>query len=404
MKLVVQTQLLPDAAQAAKLRTVVERFNAAANHVAGIAFANQTANVYTLRKLCYAEVRARFGLSSQMAQLAIKTARDAYCRDRSIRPVFRNHAAIAYDQRTMRFKGIDRVSLLTLEGRVVVPFVLGQYQRAGMKLPRGQSDLVLRMDGKWFLIVTVDVPEAAPIPVTDFIGVDLGTVNIATDSDGAQMSGAKVEKARRKYGDERRTLQEAAAKRRQGGRRPRSIRRKLAKQRARESRYKKDVNHCTAKEYVETAKRTGRGIALEDLGGIRDRVTARGGDARNRLSGWSFFQFRSFVEYKALRAGVPVVFVDPAYTSQTCAGCGYCDRHNRKTQATFHYLHCGHRDNADRNAARNLRARAIVMWSQGDDYPADIIRWMPVAAPKCRKVGRSHTRNHLPVQAQAAGL
>ena len=78
------------------------------------------------------------------------------------------------------------------------------------------------------------------------------------------------------------------------GKRPRSIRRRLAKDRAKESRYKKDLNHCESKKYVELAKGTGRGIAIEDLKGIRDRVTARGENARNRLSGWSFFQFRSF--------------------------------------------------------------------------------------------------------------
>jgi len=357
-----------------------------------------------LRRLCYEEVRGQFGLSSQMAQLAIKIARDAYCRDKSIRPEFRPLAAMPFDQRTMSFKGIDRVSLLTLEGRIVVPFVLGSYQAERMALPKGQSDLVLRDDGKWFLVITVDVPEEAPVPVTDFIGIDLGVNNIATDSDGGQMPGAKVEKARRKYGDKRKTLQEAAAKRKQSGTRPRSIRRRLAKERAKESRYKRDVNHCTAKDYVANAKGTGRGIAVEDLSGIRDRTTANGADARNRLSGWSFFQFRSFLEYKATLAGVPVAIVDPAYTSQTCAECGYCARRNRKTQATFRCLHCEHSADADFNAARNVRARALVMVSQGDPIPEGIVLRMPIETPKCRNTRRSRNGNHAPVQAQATGL
>ena len=199
MKRIVQTQLLPDRDQAAKLRTVVERFNEAANHVAGVAFEHRTANVFELRKLCYAEIRERFGLSSQMAQLAIKTARDAYCRDRAIRPKFKRHAAVAYDQRIMSFKGIDRVSLLTLDGRVIVPFVLGAYQAEGMTLRKGQSDLVLRKDGKWFLLVTVDVPDGTPVPVTDFIGVDLGLANLATDSDGTRHSGKPIDDVRRKH-------------------------------------------------------------------------------------------------------------------------------------------------------------------------------------------------------------
>jgi predicted transposase len=86
MKLVVQLQLVPDRETGAKLRETVEQFNAAANHVTGFAFDHRTANVFELRRLCYEGVREQFGLSSQMAQLAIKAARDAYCRDKSIRP------------------------------------------------------------------------------------------------------------------------------------------------------------------------------------------------------------------------------------------------------------------------------------------------------------------------------
>ncbi|HMB05820.1 MAG TPA: hypothetical protein VKP69_19045, partial [Isosphaeraceae bacterium] len=193
MELVVQTQLMPDPDQDRKLRAVVGQFNAAANFASGIAFREGTANVYEVRKLAYADVRKRFGLSSQLAQLAIKAACDAYRRDKSIRPLFRPNAAVVYDQRTMSFKGIDRVSLLTLEGRVVMPFVFGNYANERIKLPKGQSDLVLREDGKWFLIVTVDVPDGTPIPATDFIGIDLGIANIATDSDGGRYSGGPVE-------------------------------------------------------------------------------------------------------------------------------------------------------------------------------------------------------------------
>lgn len=365
MKLTLQTQILPGATDAARLKATVECFNEAADWLAGFAFERKVSNKIVLQQLAYRELRDRFGISAQHAVRCIAQVCEAYKRDKTIRPRFCKHAAVPYDKRLMSFKGPDRVSLLTLEGRVIVPVVMGSYQRERFTPAHGQCDLVLRDDGKWFLLVTVDLPEGTEIPATDFIGIDLGIVNIATDSDGGQMSGAKVETARRKYGDRRKTLQEAATKRRKSGRRPRSIRRRMAKDKARAARYKRDVNHCTSKEYVETARRTCRGIALEDLEGIRDGVTARGGDARDRLHGWSFFQFRSFLSYKAQVAGVPVVFVDPAYTSQDCAECGHRDRRNRKTQATFRCVSCGHTDNADRNAARNIRARALVMRPQG---------------------------------------
>jgi IS605 OrfB family transposase len=328
----------------------MERFNAAANHVAGIAFAHHTANVFELRRFCYHDVRERFGLSSQMAQLAIKAVSDAYKRDKTILVSFRAHSAVPYDVRTMSFKGIDRVSLLTLQGRVVIPFILGSYQAERMPQAKGQCDLVLREDGKWFLIVTIDVPEGAPIPVTDFTGVDLGLAKIATDSDGGKRSGEGVEKTRQKRNTVRKRVQSKGTK---------EGRKRLKRQRRKEARFRRHHNHCISKTIVSDAKRTGRGIALEDLKGIRDRVTARGNDARHRLGGWAFGQLRGFLEYKARLAGVPIEPVDPRDTSRTCAECGHCERANRKSQSEFSCRSCGHEAHADVNAARNIRDRAI---------------------------------------------
>jgi putative transposase len=361
MKLVVQIQLMPDADQSARLRATVERTNRAANWIAGIAFEHQEANVFELRKLAYHEVRAKFGLSSQQAQLAIKAVSDAYKRDKSIGVSFREHAAIAYDQRTMGFKGIDRVSLLTLEGRIVVPFILGKYQADRIGNAKGQCDLVSREDGKWFLIVTVDVPEGSPIPVTDFIGVDLGIAQIATDSDGNSYSGKPVEWVRRKHNLQRKRLQKKNT---------RGAKKKLKRVAGKEARFRKHENHCISKQIVATAKGTGRGIACEDLTDIRDRPPAYVQpeirypkpwirEARNQLSGWSFAQLVAFLTYKAALAGVPLVKVDAHYTSQTCSRCGLCSRDNRKSQAKFLCVSCGHAANADKNAAENLSALGI---------------------------------------------
>ena len=152
---------------------------------------------------------------------------------------------------------------MTLSGRVIVPFVMGKYQREQFTLAQGQSDLVLRGDGKWFLLVTVDVPEATPIPTTDFIGVDLGISNIATDSDpdSEPHSGKAVDDIRRKHNLQRKRLQRRGTK---------GAKKKLRRVAQKEARFRRHENHGIAKRIVETAKRTERGIALEDLEGIRD--------------------------------------------------------------------------------------------------------------------------------------
>lgn len=349
MKLTLQLQLLPDADHAARLKATVERFNEAADWLAGQAFERKVSNKIVLQRLCYADLREKFGLSAQMAVRCIAQVCEAYKRDKAKRPRFRKHAAMPFDQRMMSFKGVDRVSLLTLTGRVIVPFLMGKYQRDRFTAAKGQADLVLRKDGKWFLLVTVDLPEGTTPPATDFIGIDLGIINLATDSDGNAYSGEAIERVRRRHHRNRRRLQRKGTK---------GAKKRLKRLAGREARFRRQTNHEISKAIVKSAKDTDRGIAVEDLKGIRDRTTV-GKRQRARHAGWSFFQLRSFLEYKARLAGVFIVAVDPRNTSRTCSACGHCEKANRKDQASFECRHCGYSTNADFNAALNLRMRGL---------------------------------------------
>lgn len=98
----------------------------------------------------------------------------------------------------MSFKGLTHVSLLTLTGRVLVPFLIGQYQAARMDAIKGQADLIYR-HGTFSLAVTLDVPEPTPQSNGDVLVVDLGMVNLATDSTGESFSGQVIEAARKRY-------------------------------------------------------------------------------------------------------------------------------------------------------------------------------------------------------------
>ena len=360
MKLTLQLQLLPDETQANALRGIVERFNEAATWLAGVAFAQQCANKVALQKLTYYELRERFGLPADTAIRCIAQVVEVYKRDKTVAPAFRPHAAVPFSMRkNLGFKGPDRVSIQTLIGRVVVPYLLGAYQAQRFGFAHGQADLVLRRDGLWFLLVTVDVPDGTRIPVTDFIGVDLGVINLATTSDGATYSGDKIESCRTRYARRRQRLQRAAHVAQLNAKRPKNIRRALQRTAMREARFRRDVNHCISKALVAEATGTGRGIALEDLTHIRSRTQFRQ-PQRAKMSGWSFAQLRTFVEYKAQLAGVPVVLVDPRNTSKGCSQCGYVAKVNRQTQARFSCRQCGYTTNADFNAALNIKYRAPV--------------------------------------------
>ncbi|MEW6750516.1 MAG: transposase [Candidatus Latescibacterota bacterium] len=125
-----------------------------------------------------------------------------------------------------------------------------------------------------------------------------------------------------------------------------------------EARFARDVNHQISKRLVAKAEGTARGIALEDLGGIRERLTVRRPQRRSQHA-WTFRQPRAFVEYKARRVGLPVVLVDPRNTSRSCPRCGLADQANRPSQALFRCIQCGFSGHADTIAAENIRRVAV---------------------------------------------
>jgi IS605 OrfB family transposase len=349
MKLTIQLQLVPTADQKTDLLTTMERFNEAATFAARAGFDAGLFGQVNIHKIAYREIRERFGLSSQLAVRAIGKAVECFQRDKKVCPVFKPRSAICYDQRVMSFKGLTTVSLWSLSGRLLIPFVCGPYQQARQGRIKGQADLVYRQ-GKFYLLCTINFPEDAPIKPKDVIGVDMGIVNIATDSDGLTYSGEPIEDVRRHYAKRRAGLNRVGTK---------SARRRLSKIRKREANFRRNENHRISKQIVAKAKATDSAIAVEDLNGIRDRVTVRQ-PQRNRHAGWAFFQLRSFLTYKSALAGIPLVSVDPRKTSKTCSVCGHCDKANRKSQAEFQCKHCGYSTNADFNAARNIRARGVV--------------------------------------------
>lgn len=351
MKLVATVKLLVDTEQKSRLLATMARVNEACSWLAERAFELKSADKLKLQKLHYRDLRDRFGLSAQHTVRAISKVCEVYKRDRSKLPRFRPYGAIPYDQRIYTFKhGLDRVSLLALDGRIIVPCAIGAYHAGRLEGVRGQADLVYRK-GKLYLFVTVDVPDGSPIDPEGWLGVDLGIRNLAVDSDGKAHSGAQTLALRSRVAKLRRGLQSAGT---------RSAKRHLQRLRRRERHFHAHENHVISKSIVSKARDTGRGIAVEDLTGIRDRVTVRKAQ-RTNLHGWSFFELRTFLGYKAALAGVALVAVDPRNTSRTCPECGCIDKANRRSQADFVCTGCCFAANADHVGARNIASRAEVI-------------------------------------------
>lgn len=350
MKLIAQVKLQPTEQQADALRRTMEAANRAANYLSDLAWETKQFKQYDLHHAAYYAIREQFGLSAQAAVRVISKVADAYKLDKKVKRTFRLLGSVAFDNRILRLvPDKNTVSIWTLDGRQQMPFVCGKRQATMLQGQRGESDLVCR-DGEFYLLATCDVDEAPASTADSFLGVDLGIANIAVDSDGAVHQGNAVKNVRYRHRRLRAKLQHKGTK---------STRRRLKKLSGKERRFATWVNHNISKSIVAKAKDTSRGIAVEELGGIRDRVTVRKSQ-RATLHSWSFAQLRSFIEYKARLNGVPVVAVDPRNTSRTCPSCGCVDKANRKTQDAFLCVNCGFSGLADHIAAGNISRRAAV--------------------------------------------
>ena len=349
MQLTAQLKLLPKSEQHKLLEQTLLRCNEACNWISSIAWERQTFKQFSLHNLVYREARERFGLGAQAVIRCIAKVADAYKLDRKVKRAFHFDGAIAFDSRLLKF-GDTYVSIWTLEGRKKVSFVCGEHQRKMLATQKGESKLFLQ-NGTFYLHAACEIAEGTPLVPQDILGVDLGIVNLATDSDGVPY-GEDVRKRRSRFHKTRRSLQRTHTK---------SSKRKLIRRAKKERRFSQDVNHCIAKQLVEKAKRTEQAISLETLKGIRlgNRVSRQ---LRRELHSWAFNDLQQKIEYKAKLAGVPVLYVEAAYTSQMCSVCGHCERSNRKSQSEFSCKSCDTQLHADHNAAMNIAAKAKVNW------------------------------------------
>jgi len=280
MKLIAQVKLLPTPEQMDALRCTLEQANAACRFVSSAAWDTKTFRQYDLHHKCYKAIREQFGLSAQVAVRVIAKVADAYKLDCKTRRAFRPTGSIAYDDRILSWRLQDQtVSIWTVNGRLHIPFVCGERQKELLQTRQGESDLGFYR-GIFFLSATCNVTEPEPVAVDEALGVDLGVINIAVDSDGQVYPASHINNVRHRHRRLRAKLQAKGT---------RSTKRKLKRLSGKEHRFAKDTNHCISKKLVAKAKDTNRALALEDLQGIRKRVTVRR-SRRATLHSWAFFQ------------------------------------------------------------------------------------------------------------------
>lgn len=105
-------------------------------------------------------------------------------------------------------------------------------------------------------------------------------------------------------------------------------------------------------------------VAIENLTGIRARTNQkpRSKTERRRSNSWSFYQLRSFLEYKAIQFGVEIIAVPPAWTSQTCHQCLHIGLRSDKRFKCSNET-CSWSGDADYNGSKNISAIGAVFVS-----------------------------------------
>ena len=350
MKKTLKIKIITNDFQHRALLGTMNMFNQIQNEISTIAFKEKEFRKFQIHKIVYDELKIKYEeYSSQLIIRAIDCVAQSYKNkgiQRKYPTKFKKLSAVVFDERVLTFNE-NSISIWTVEGRIKhIPIVI--HNQELFKFRKGQADLVYE-NKKWYLICTLDIPDTELSETKNCIGVDLGVKEIAFTSNGDSYSNKEIELKRRKYSNHRTRLQKRGT---------RSAKRRIKTIGRKESRFRKDVNHQISKKLVEKAKGTSCALVLEELKGINNGTTVRKSQRSERLS-WSFYQLRSFIEYKAREKGVQVLIVNPANTSRTCSTCGHCEKKNRRSQSVFCCLQCGFTTNADLNASLNLRSLGL---------------------------------------------
>ena len=325
-----------------------------------------------MQTMVYQDVRLKFGLGANLAIRAIgrvcesrKSAKAKKSEVKQFKP-----SSLDYDARTFSFNEHDwTASLNLIQGRAKgIKLDIGDYQK---QLLQGKSptsaELIKRKDGFYFLQIQVKDEPPAPIKTDSVLGIDLGRKDIAYTSQGDSFSGEQINRIRDHYTSLRASLQRKARKATQGTRSTRRRARQLLKRLgASERRFQSWLNHQISYRLIQQAKQQSTAIALEDLTGIRERTNQqpRNKQERRRSNSWAFYQLRSFLVYKAVKFGVPLVFVNPAYSSQTCHRCLHIHPEKGKSYRngkTYKCGHCGWVGDSDFNGANMISLLGAVV-------------------------------------------
>jgi len=389
--IIAKLKLQTTSGQFQALRATQMAYRDALNAVSRYAFEHgKMSNQRTLQREMYAEIRAKYHLPAQMACNVPRQVGATY---KTLWTKVKQNAAHRQAGRTKkRYKGLDKppkyvsptltynyhhdyslkedaqVSILTLEGRVIVPYT--GYSPHVALLGEGAHIGAARLwydkpKKQFYLLISLEIERAEPTPQdhAHVVGVDVGqrylAVSTTTEQHSHFYSGKAVRAKADHYARLRKRLQKKGT---------RSATRRMIVISGRERRLKQDRNHRISRRIVDAHPQSI--IGLEDLTHIREhpkrkhgkKATKKQRRANRHASHWAFAELHSYIAYKALLTGSMAVKVDAHYTSQACPRCGYTSDANRPNKGLLFVCQSCHSIlHADLVGARNIALRTLLV-------------------------------------------
>ena len=207
----------------------------------------------------------------------------------------------------------------------------------------------MKIDDKLYINIVFEVPEKPAEPGEDIFGIDLGLINLVTivsepSRNSKFVSGLRYKKRLTQLKEQYRRTKKRKSKQRIG--------RKI-------SRINKDTAHKISRKIADAALSNKiQAIVFEDLKNCKPEKGKRKKKMNFRLSMWMRKRIQEYTAYKAGLGGVPVVTVDPRYTSQRCPRCNHTESKNRDG-ILFSCRNCGYSNNADRVGSINIAQKHL---------------------------------------------
>ena len=247
-----------------------------------------------------------------------------------------------------------------------------------LDLSRPSSYVVSRKAHKWWISIRWQVPKTiVPVREGKSVGIDMGVAEWATTSDGEHLGrDERVEKKLKQLLERRDFYQRQLTRRpKQKGEDGKNYhgsnriktKKKLAKVSNKIAEIRRNYSHHSSKDLTTRyAKIDLEKLNIQNMTKSAKGTTESPGKNVNQKAGLNrsilqqnWYQLRSMLEYKMARNGGSIEDVDPKYTSQMCSSCHHVDEKNRLSQSKFKCVKCGHTENADLNAAKNIHRIAF---------------------------------------------